>query len=117
LNQRKRLILAVMVAIAAAPAFASGFGFCEQEAKASAQGGAWVAHADDASANWYNPAALAQLTSHEVQLGINDLEVDAFPMQLDFDDATANGSPADGVINGTYTSSALLAGVTAKYRF
>jgi hypothetical protein len=30
---------------------------------------------------------------------------------------TANGSPADAVINGTYTSSMLLAGVTAKYRF
>jgi long-subunit fatty acid transport protein len=43
--------------------------------------------------------------------------IDVYAMQLDFDDATANGSPADGVINGTYTSSVLPAGVTAKYRF
>ena len=43
--------------------------------------------------------------------------IDVYAMRLQFDDATANGSPADGVINGTYTSTILLAGVTAKYRF
>src|SRR5262249_35165107 len=38
------------------------------------QAGAWVARADDASANWYNPAALAFLSGREVQFGLNYLE-------------------------------------------
>jgi long-chain fatty acid transport protein len=75
MNERSRLILAVIVVLAAAPAFASGFGFYESGAKASAQGGAWVARADDASANWYNPAALVRLTGREVQFGINYLQI------------------------------------------
>src|SRR4029450_9872996 len=75
MKTRNRLILAVIVVVAAGPAFASGFAFYEQGAKASGQSGAWVARADDASANWYNPAALAHLSGHEVQFGINYLEV------------------------------------------
>jgi len=75
MNKRNRLILAVIVIHAAAPAVASGFGFYEQGAKASAQSGAWIARADDASANWYNPAALVQLSGREVQFGINYLEI------------------------------------------
>jgi len=74
MNKRNSLILAVIVVLAAAPAFASGFGFYENSAKASAQGGAWVARADDAAANWYNPAALVHLTGREVQFGLNYLE-------------------------------------------
>lgn len=75
MNKRNPLILNVIVALAAAPAFASGFGFYENGAKASAQGGAWVARADDAAANWYNPAALVHLSGREVQFGLNYLEV------------------------------------------
>ena len=75
MNMCNRLIVALIVALATAPAFASGFAFYENGAKASAQGGAWVARADDASANWYNPAALAHLSGREVQFGINYLEV------------------------------------------
>jgi long-chain fatty acid transport protein len=74
MNKRCPLILAVIVVLAAAPAFASGFGFYEQGAKASGQAGAWVARADDASANWYNPAALVNLTGREVQFGFNYLQ-------------------------------------------
>jgi len=74
MNKRSLLILAVIVVLAAAPAFASGFGFYEQGAKASGQAGAWVARADDASANWYNPAALVNLTGREVQFGFNYLQ-------------------------------------------
>jgi long-chain fatty acid transport protein len=74
MNTRNRLILAVSAVVAAAPALASGFGFYEQGAKASGQSGAWVARADDASANWYNPAALVRLSGREVQLGLNYLE-------------------------------------------
>lgn len=75
MNTRNRLILAVTAVVVAAPALASGFGFYEQGAKASGQSGAWVARADDASANWYNPAALVRLSGREVQFGINYLEV------------------------------------------
>lgn len=77
MNKRSLLILAVIVVLAAAPAFASGFGFYEQSAKASGQAGAWVARADDAAANWYNPAALVNLTGREVQFGFNYLDTGA----------------------------------------
>src|SRR4030095_3499372 len=74
MNKRSLLILSVIVVLAAAPAFASGFGFYEQGAKASGQAGAWVARADDASANCSTPAALCQLTGREVQFGVNYLQ-------------------------------------------
>jgi long-subunit fatty acid transport protein len=41
---------------------------------------------------------------------------DLYGMYLDFDSATAVGA-APGVIDGTYTTTIMLAGVTAKYRF
>src|SRR5262249_35415029 len=43
--------------------------------------------------------------------------IDVYGMYFDFDDAVANGSAADAVINGTYKISVVLAGVTGKYRF
>jgi long-chain fatty acid transport protein len=69
------LVLPASVLLSAAPALASGFGFYEQGAKASGQGGAWVARADDASSNWYDPAALVHLTGPDVQLGFNYLQI------------------------------------------
>lgn len=75
MSKRNSLILVVVVALATVPAFASGFGFYENGAKASGQGGAWVARADDAAANWYNPAALVHLSGMEVQFGMNYLDV------------------------------------------
>ena len=50
---------------------AAGFGIYEQSAKASGLAGAWVARVDDASANWYNPAALIWLEGSELQFGTN----------------------------------------------
>lgn len=50
---------------------AAGFGIYEQSAKASGLAGAWVARADDAAANWYNPAALVWLEGSELQFGTN----------------------------------------------
>ena len=47
--------------VLAAPAFASGFLFGDNGAKASMQGGAFTAQADDLTALQYNPAGLAQL--------------------------------------------------------
>src|SRR5512137_2453317 len=75
MRNRHAVILVAVALLAAAPAFASGFGFYEQSAKASAQGGAWVARADDAAANWYNPAALVHLSGREVQFGTNWLDI------------------------------------------
>ena len=74
---RKHQVLALIAiaACAVAPAFASGFAFYEQGANASAQGGAWVARADDAAANWYNPAALVHLEKRELQIGLNYLDI------------------------------------------
>jgi len=69
------IILVMIGALAAPPVLASGFAFYENGAKASAEGGAWVARADDASANWYNPAALVHLAGGEVQFGLNYLDI------------------------------------------
>jgi len=89
--------LAVVVALAAAPALASGFGFYEQGAKASAQSGAWVARADDASANWYNPAALVHLNGREVQFGFNYVQSGN---DTHFTPAATPGTTFDAVANG-----------------
>jgi long-chain fatty acid transport protein len=64
--------LAVVCALAVGPVLASGFSIYEQSAKASGRAGAWVARADDAAANWYNPAALVRLDDgFQVQFGVN----------------------------------------------
>jgi len=59
----------------AGPALASGFSIFEQSAKASGQAGAWVARADDAAANWYNPAALLRLDGMQFQIGANYITI------------------------------------------
>ncbi len=101
MNKRNLLILVVMVVLAAAPAFASGFGFYEQGAKASGQAGAWVARADDASANWYNPAALVHLTGREVQFGFNYLELGS---DTQFSPAAASGVSIDAGSEAVFPS-------------
>ena len=58
-------------ALLAGTAFASGFSIYEQGAKASGVAGAFVATADDASANWYNPANLVWLDGTQFQVGGN----------------------------------------------
>ena len=97
MNKRCPLILAVLVMFAAGPAFASGFGFYEQGAKASGQAGAWVARADDASANWYNPAALVNLSGREVQFGFNYVESGN---DTHFSPTAAPGVTFDAIANG-----------------
>src|SRR5262249_34573709 len=66
----------------------------EQGAKASGQAGAWVARADDASANWYNPANLAFLSGREIQFGLNYLDVGS-----DSTLTTAGGGTFDAISN------------------
>lgn len=53
--------VALVALLTSAHAMASGFGFYEHGAKATAMAGAFVAQADDASAIYYNPAGLAFL--------------------------------------------------------
>jgi long-chain fatty acid transport protein len=65
------LVGALALALTASAAFASGFNIYEQGGKASGLSGAFVAQADDASANWYNPAALVWLEGSEFQIGTN----------------------------------------------
>lgn len=72
---RKQLIAIAAALLATVPALASGFSIYEQSAKASGQAGAWVARADDAAANWYNPAALSKLEGTQVQFGFNYIDI------------------------------------------
>lgn len=91
---RFRATIAVLSATIASPvAMASGFAFYEHGAKASGQAGAWVARADDAAANWYNPAALVRLEGGEVQFGGNWVELGS---DIQF---TLNDNSAVGVSN------------------
>jgi long-chain fatty acid transport protein len=65
-------LAAIIGALAAGPVLASGFSIYEQSAKASGRAGAWVARADDAAANWYNPAGLVRLDQgFQFQIGVN----------------------------------------------
>lgn len=66
---------AVAAITASGSALASGFSIYEQSAKASGQAGAWVARADDAAANWYNPAALAKMEGAQFQFGTNYINI------------------------------------------
>ena len=68
-----RLTLVAILTLVLVPGqlLAAGFGIYEQSAKASGLAGAWVARADDAAANWYNPAALIWLEGSEFQFGTN----------------------------------------------
>ena len=99
MRKHHAVILVAVVLNAAAPALASGFGFYEQSAKASGQAGAWVARADDAAANWYNPAALVHLSGREVQFGTNWLDVGS-----DTSFTTVSGSTLDAVSNTEFPS-------------
>lgn len=50
---------------------ANGFGLPDQDAFATARGEAFVATADNASAIYYNPAGIAQLTGSNFRAGLN----------------------------------------------
>jgi long-chain fatty acid transport protein len=68
------LVTGAIVALAAVPVVASGFSIYEQDAKASAMAGAWTARADNAAANWYNPAAMVR-QGPSFQVGINAIMI------------------------------------------
>ena len=72
---RNSFVLAIVVAVAvvggfSAPAKGAGFALVQQGTAAMAQGNAFVAEADDASAIFYNPAGLSQLKRAQVYQGL-----------------------------------------------
>lgn len=84
---------AVAAITASGSALASGFSIYEQSAKASGQAGAWVARADDAAANWYNPAALAKMEGAQFQFGTNYINIGS-NTTFTINDALAQGTAA-----------------------
>ncbi|HJQ99841.1 MAG TPA: outer membrane protein transport protein [Candidatus Polarisedimenticolaceae bacterium] len=99
MSRRWTWILGGVLGWSVLPSHASGFSFSEQSAKASAQAGAWVARADDAAANWYNPAALVRLKSErgDLQVGLNYVDAGS---DLTFTPA-AGGPSIDAVSHTT----------------
>ena len=65
------LFALVSVVLAAPSVWAAGFSIYEHSARASGMAGAWTAQANDAAANWYNPAGLVWLEGSEFQIGGN----------------------------------------------
>ncbi|MCX5786502.1 MAG: outer membrane protein transport protein [Elusimicrobia bacterium] len=65
----KKAALAAFLAFGISSAYAAGFRLSEQDAKANGMGNAFVAAADNASAVWYNPAAMTELDKTSLSLG------------------------------------------------
>jgi long-chain fatty acid transport protein len=63
------VVLVSVVSMISPQAFALGFRNPDQDARATGQGEAFVAQADDASAIYYNPAGLTQLRGTEITSG------------------------------------------------
>lgn len=63
-------VAAILVVSASISAFAAGFGLYEGSARGNAMGGAVMGKAVDASANFYNPATLSDLTGTVVTVGM-----------------------------------------------
>lgn len=66
----KHEVAAVLMVSAVISAFAAGFGLYEGSARGNALGGAVMGKAVDASANFYNPATLTDLTGTVVTVGM-----------------------------------------------
>ena len=65
----KTLLKALMLTLLTANSYGAGFRLSEQSAKANGMGNSFVAVADDASAVWYNPAAMTELEKTQFSLG------------------------------------------------
>ena len=63
------VVLVIVTVMVVPQAFALGFRNPDQDARATGQGEAFVAQADDASAIYYNPAGLTQLRGTEITAG------------------------------------------------
>ncbi len=65
----KKLLIGSVSILAAATSFGAGFGIYEASARGLAMGDAIVGDVDDATANYHNPANLANATNIQVALG------------------------------------------------
>lgn len=77
---KNRVVLAFLVTVALivpSQVFASGFGYYEHGAKATALAGAFVARADDASAVFYNPAGLAFNEGRSIMVAFHPVKLSA----------------------------------------
>ena len=77
---RKHLIIPLVAAVALltpAALQASGFGYYEHGAKATAMAGAFVGRADDVTAIFYNPAGIAFLEGTWVGFGFHPVTSDS----------------------------------------
>ena len=78
----KKAIFCSMVTVAAAIAHSAGFGIYEASSRGNAVGGALVGDANDATANYYNPANIAFSTNIQFAVGLTminpycDVDVD-----------------------------------------
>ena len=66
----KKVNLAILASFSSSMAFAAGFALYEGSARGNALGGALMGKAVDASANFYNPATLSDLTNTVVTVGM-----------------------------------------------
>jgi long-chain fatty acid transport protein len=104
LNQRNLgiLLVVVLLGMSTLRSLANGFGLPDQDAFATARGEAFVATADNASAIYYNPAGITQLTNNNVRGGLNSVY---YEPTYEPPDKLPNGQPNPN--NGhTYYSSA-----------
>src|SRR5690348_7675654 len=93
MNTKQRILnctifVGAMVA-ATTSTFALGFRNPDQDARATGQGEAFVAQADDASAVYYNPGGLSQLNGTQITSG----------GMLDFGNTKFNGASFDAENN------------------
>lgn len=69
-------LIAAVSGLVALQAGANGFGLPDQDAFATARGGAFAATADNASAIFYNPAGITQLSGDNLRGGLDGLYYD-----------------------------------------
>ncbi|MFA6434544.1 MAG: outer membrane protein transport protein [Elusimicrobiales bacterium] len=93
MNNSLVLILAAVMALGS-NLNAAGFRLSEQDAKAAGMGNAFTAVADNASAVWYNPAAITNLEGTNLSLG----SVMVAP-SMEHKNTDANGAAADKIKN------------------
>jgi len=100
---RNRYIITLTLAIALlvpASLFASGFGYYEHGAKATAMAGAFVGRADDVTAVFYNPAGIAFLEGTHIYLGMHPVSSNST--------AKIMGASIDGTTDTLYPASVFL---------
>lgn len=92
----KKLLIAVVLMMGAANVFGAGFGLYEASARGNAMGGALIGKGYDASANYYNAAALTDTTNVSVSVGATLINP--------FCDSRVNGQQQQKMNSGWFTA-------------